>query len=509
MDNRSKNGVRNVISSILNKIIEVIFPFVTRTVIVYTIGNEYLGLSNLFTSVLMILNLSELGFGSALVYSMYKPVAEQDVSKICSLLELYRKIYYSIGISILAIGTLLSFGLPYLIKGGWPSDINIYVLFFIYLLNTSISYFAFAHKKALLMAYQRNDIISNINSIVISITYTLQIGILLLTHNYYLYVIVFIVSTLADNLVANAITNKKYPKLVCKGVVDAEMKQSIIKHVKGIAIQKVASTARGSLSSIAISIYMGLTAITIYGNYYYIMTAIHTFLYQIPSSIRSTVGNSVASESEEKNYRDFCSLTLLYAWITGICACCLLNLYQPFMYLWMGQELMLPFVSVFLFCVYFLMLQLGDIINLYKDATGLWWEGRYRVSVEAISNAILCFLLGKIWGINGILLAPIITLALLDISYGGFIVFKYYFVNENFYKMLKTIVFYLIMILLSLLLSNCVCTLYNGSVVCNIIFRILVSLTLPNIVYFILLFKTDNYKTAKIFAIGIISTFKK
>lgn len=147
MDSRSKNGVRNVFAGFINRIVLIILPFITRTAIVYTLGSEYLGLSNLFTSILMVLNLSELGFGSALVYSMYKPVADNDTATLKALLNFYKRIYRIVGLGLLLLGAIVSLFLPKIIKGDVPGDVNLYVLYFMFLANTSISYFVYAHKK--------------------------------------------------------------------------------------------------------------------------------------------------------------------------------------------------------------------------------------------------------------------------------------------------------------------------------------------------------------------------
>ncbi|RGX70923.1 hypothetical protein, partial [Bacteroides stercorirosoris] len=175
MDSRLNNSTRNIFAGLINKVLLILFPFISRTAIIYALGNEYLGLNSLFSSILMVLNLSELGISSALVYSMYKPIADDDKVKIRALLAVYKKWFRVIGVTLLTVGlTLLPF-LKYLIKGEVPSDVNLYLLYLIYLFNTSLGYFLFAEKRALLTAYQRSDIVSNINSFVSLFLYLSQI----------------------------------------------------------------------------------------------------------------------------------------------------------------------------------------------------------------------------------------------------------------------------------------------------------------------------------------------
>ena len=190
---RTKNAARNVLFGLINKIIVLLFPFAIRAIIIQTLGSEYLGLNSLFTSILQVLNLAELGFNSAVVYSMYKPIAENDTNTICALMNLYRKIYRIIGIIVVVVGLILLPFLSYLIKGSYPTDINIYILYIIYLFNTGLTYFLFAYKSALLTAHQRSDVISNVQSIAFILQYVIQIIILLKTKNYYMFVIVLFI----------------------------------------------------------------------------------------------------------------------------------------------------------------------------------------------------------------------------------------------------------------------------------------------------------------------------
>lgn len=509
MSNRTKNGARNIIAGFLNRFILILLPFIARTAIFYKLGSEYLGLGSLFTSILMVLNLSELGFGSALVYSMYKPIANDDKTKICALLNLYKKIYRYIGIFIVVVGTIFAPFLGYVISGDVPDSINIYVLYFIFLTNSSISYFAYAYKKALLTAHQRNDIISNVNTIIYIGINAIQIGVLFMYPNYYLYVLVYPIFTLLDNLWTAYITKKKYPDLEAIGNINSEEKSAIKNHVKGIALQKLCSTSRNSFDSIVISMFLGLKSLAIYGNYYYIMASIHQFLYQIPNSIRASVGNSVASETLEKNYNDFCSMYLLYMWIGGFCSVCLLCLFQPFMKLWMGPDMLCPLSTIILVCFYFLLLCLSDITALYKDGAGLWWHGRYRVIIEAVANLVLNFLLGWLFGINGILIATIITLLIIGHGYGGWIVFRHYFVGYSFGKFILNQILYIFIITIVSLISYLLCEALPYEGIANLICRFFLCLSFTNIIFGVVFRFHPDHKKSMCFAKNISKVVKR
>lgn len=506
---RTQNGIRNISASVVNRIVLIILPFITRTLIVKILGDQYLGLNSLFVSILSVLNLAELGFGSALVYSMYKPIADGDIEKVGSLLKAYKKIYMIIGVLILVTGSILAPIVPKLINGTWPKQINIYVVYFLYLINTAISYLGFAHKKALLIAYQRSDIKVNINTILSIVLYLCQIVLLVSTKNYYLYLLCLPIFTLLENIFTAIYVRKKYSNIKEQGNLDRQDKAVIVKHVKGIALQKVCSASRNSFDSIVISLYMGLTSIAIYNNYFYILSAVHTFLYQIPNSIRASVGNSIAETSLEKNYQDFNVMTLIYAWISGVCACCLMCLYQPFMKIWMGDDMLLPMTTVTLLCIYFYELSMSDITALYKDGAGLWWYGRYRTIVEAILNLILNFVLGYIWGINGILLATIITLTFVGHGYGGYIIFCYYFKGARFCEyLLLQIKYFLIMILVAII-TYMICDVIGNIGFLEIVIKGIVCVVVSNILYWVIFRKQKYYGVAKTFVGGMLKTLIK
>lgn len=185
-ESRSKNAKRNIVFGILNRMIMILFPFAIRTVILYILGSEYLGLDSLFSSILSFLSLAELGVGSVLVFSMYRPIAEGDADMICALLNLYRRLYRYIGTFIFGAGILLIPFLQKLVKGDCPPDINLYILYLVYLFNTVLTYWMYGYKQSLLTAHQRSDIVSRFSLILQSGMYLVQIAALYLSRSYYL-----------------------------------------------------------------------------------------------------------------------------------------------------------------------------------------------------------------------------------------------------------------------------------------------------------------------------------
>lgn len=164
MSGRTQNSLRNIGFGMINRIVSILFPFIVRTIFIKTLGEEYLGLNSLFSSILQVLNLADLGFASAIVASMYKPIAEEDIEKVSALMALYKKLYKIIGLGILAIGIVMTPFIGYLINGTPPENINIYILWILYLTNTVVSYLFYAYKVSLINAHQRNDITEKIGA---------------------------------------------------------------------------------------------------------------------------------------------------------------------------------------------------------------------------------------------------------------------------------------------------------------------------------------------------------
>lgn len=478
---RTAHAKKNMIAGLINKIAILIVQFIVRTLLIKKLGADYLGLNNLFSSILQVLNMAELGFSSAIVFSLYKPVAEHNDVMICALMKFYRNVYKIVGLVILVVGSILTPFLPYLISGSYPIDINIYVLFWIFLLNTVFSYLAFAYKNVLLTSTQRQDIVSNISSVLDVTKGIVQIFSIVVLKNYYVYIIWNVIFTIINNIIIARITNRMYPNYVCKGQIPDRERKSIITQIKGLAIGQVSKVARNSLDSVILSSFCGLIEVAIYSNYYYIMFSVINFLAVITQSISAGIGNSIATESKEKNYKDYLKVNFYFSWIGGWCSICLFCLYQSFMRFWVGNELTASNYIMALFCVYFYIMQMGQIRSTYANAAGIWWEFRWLEIAEIFGNLILNIGLGYWFGMAGILWATIITVFFFSIIATTIVTFKCYFNCSSREYFIKCVYYFGITILAGVVTFMC-CSLIKFDGMLSVLLKGAIACICPNII---------------------------
>ena len=440
---RTFNAKRNVLSGVVKQVVGMVLTFLLRTVLLYVLGAEYQGLNGLFTSILQVLNLTDLGFSTAVVYVLYKPIAENDNDAICAIIRFLRRTYTVVGLVILALGLCIMPFLPRLVTGSIPYDINIYALFLVYLVNTSLSYLMFAYKSALLTAMQREDVVSKVYTISSFVLKLIQIILLLLFRNYYVYIFVMPVGTIINNVLLQISSKKLFPRIVPKGSILSETKGVFVKQIKAIFIGRVADVARNAFDNIVISSILGLVTVAIYDNYYYIFTALFGGLSIIIHGVKAGVGNNLVLESIKKNYDDLQKFDFIYMTVVGWCAICMFCLYQPFMYLWMRgkSSMLLNDFDMMLFCIYFYSINMTCVRGMYLSGYGLFHECRFWYIIEAISNLGLNIILGKLLGVTGILLATIITIVVFNYIPGTNIVFKHYFKKSPIFFYLHNMVY--------------------------------------------------------------------
>lgn len=495
MSSRTKNSTRNMIFGAMNRCVSIFFPFIVRTVIIKVLGEEYLGLNSLFSSILQVLNVTELGFSSAISASMYKPIAENDTDTVSALLRLYRKIYRFLGVGLLIIGVCLLPFLKYFINGEPPVGVNIYLLFILYLLQTVCSYLFFAYKVTLINAHQRADLTEKVGAISKILTSILQIFAIVVLKDILLYVFLNVICTLIYNIGCSYIADKRYPQYKCSGQLSSKVKHNITRNIGALAIQKIGNTISTTLDTVIISSFLSLSAVAIFGNYNYIITAIGTFIGLIYGSITASIGNCIAVESIEKNYNDFKKFSFMNIWLVGWCAICLICIFQTFMKVWMGEKLLFSMTIVITMVLYFYISQIRKVVLTYKDAAGMWYADKYKPLVGCLVNLFLNIILVKVIGVSGVVISTIISYLFIELPWETHVLFKLFFKRSEI-EYYKKLIVNTLKIIISGVITYWICTFIPDGII-GIIIRLPVCLIIPNILLIIMFNKNEEFIETK------------
>ena len=481
---RTKNAARNVLFGSIFKLLNMVIPFIMRTVLLYYLGVEYLGLSGLFRSLLSFLNLAELGVGSAMVFSMYKPIAEDDTESICALMRLYRTLYRFIGLFIAVVGLALTPFLRNLISGDIPADMNLYILYYINLGYTVLSYWLFAYKRSLLDAHQRTDVISKVSFCIQLLEYALKYLSLVLFRNYYIYLIIQLVAQVAINFMIAVRATQMYPNYSPRGHLPREKLTDIVHRVRYLFTAKFSGVIFNSADTLVISSFMGLASLAIYQNYFFVISSLQTFLHVIIHACLAGVGNSIVTESEEKNYKDLNRFTILFGWMMSVSSTMLLCMYQPFMQIWMGKENLLIFSFVICFVVYYYTMGMNRIIEMFKDAAGIWQKDRWRPLTAALVNLGLNLATVQWLGLYGVLLSSVISIVVVQIPWLFHNLFQEVFPHKYLWRYVRLFCGLTGIVFLSCVSSWLVCSLFHLGVWPSLIVNACFSFLLPNLLFF-------------------------
>ncbi len=505
---RTNNVIINIIGGVGGQIFTSILSFVCRTYFVKLLGATYLGVNGLFANILSLLSLAELGIGPAIVFSMYKPIKDNDEEHIARLMNFYKTAYRIIAGIVTVCGLILLPFLPHFIKDTSGIE-NLRLIFILILANTSVSYL-FAYKGSMLNADQKGYICVIFRNVFAVIQNVVQILVLIWTGNFILYLIVQIVTTFLANLIQALYVDKKYSFLIKykRLKLGKNDQKGIMKDVKGMMMHKVGGFVLNGTDNLVISKFVGVIAVGIYSNYLMIINLIKTYVTQLTGATSASVGNLVASESRENAYSVFKSLHFIYAWVYAFCFICFWVIFQPFVSWWLGGEYLLDEVTLFIVLFNFFLNGLQECINTFTTATGLFWETRKKPIFECIINIGVSLVLAYFIGLPGVFLGTLASF-LTTFWINPQIVFKEYFKKSSLRYFLKFAIYTVFTVGFALGL-NAICGLFLKEIsVWNIIIRIGFCIVLPNGAWVLVFFRTNEFKYCINITKNIFRKFKR
>lgn len=489
---RSEYSIINILTGFGGYFLNTILGYICRIVFVRCLNADYLGINGLFTNILSILSLAELGIGSAIGYALYRPLAERDEEKITSLMCFYGKAYKIIGIVVAIFGLLMMPFLNLIITSPPNISENIYIIYLLYLFNTASSYF-FSYRSALISAAQRNYIVLGINYTITIIQSFLQMPVLFITHNYMVYLVIQTIGTFINNFIISWIAKKLYPFIVNKNVQSLSQmeKKSLFINIKALTINKLSTTLVNNTDNIVITYLNGLVSVGVASNYTLLINTLGSLTAQIFNSLTASVGNLNAIESKEKKYSFFKVLNLSNFWIYGWGSIGIVFVCGDIIELCFGNKYVLGISIPLILAINFYMVGMQNAVWSYKNTMGLFRYGQYLLLLTAAINLILDFVLGKMWGIFGIYLASAIARLLTNTWYEPYAVFKYG-LNIAPLEYFKKYIEYIVILVFGVMICYCLCAFCHFNVVINLIMKILICSVIPNGLFYICYRKTEE-----------------
>lgn len=402
--------MRNIVTMFLTYVLTVILSFYVRAVFIQKLGSQYLGLNGVFTSILSVLSVSDLGMESVFSFLLYKPIAHKNRESIRTLIALFKKVYAIVGTVILVIGLMIIPFLPFIL-GKQGNDLShVTLIYVILLINSAGSYF-FTYNRTMLNADQKNYMITGTSFYITTIVNIFQIILLNVRSSMVVYVSLFLIGTLATNIILSRRVIKNYPylkKLPKKVKLDAKSKEVLFQNTIGGLSNKLGSIVVFASDNILLSVFVNLNMVGLYSNYTLIMNSALGLLQKVFATITATIGN-IAIKSPERGFEVFKQLNFYITVIAFFVSPQLFILLRPVISLWLGDQYVLSQYIVMLIIINFV-LQVSRIPSLmYIDAYGLQWIQRWKSVIESILNIVLSMILLTIFhlGLRGVLLGTI------------------------------------------------------------------------------------------------------
>ena len=475
--------------------------FAVRTVFIQTLTGEYLGLTSLFSSVITLLDLTELGLSEAITFALYQPIAMQDKPKIASLIRFYQNAYRMVGIAVLFFGLIMMPFLPWVIRGS-TDLINVYFVYAMYLAQTVFSYWFLAYKRVLLTASQSEYLVSFSTGLSKIVTSVLQIGALWGFRDspetaFYFFVGLGILSTLCVNFMTAAIADRQFPFIKQQDPTEIPSweRKAIFKNIFGSAIYKICLAVNSSMSNILISAYVSLTAVGLYANYMLLHRGVATLLGALYRPFTASIGNLNVLESREKKEFIFGCLHLLTFWISGICGVGMWVLFNPFVGgLWLDKNWLLSFPEVATIVLKFWVdVCMGPVI-WFREAAGLFWKARYRYILTLVVNLGASIYLVAVldMGILGVLVGSLIS-DLVRIVIDPIIVFDHVF-QKSPWKFYRTYFLSLALAVGTAILVQNICSLWDAYTASGFVMATVACLVMPNLLWWLLFHRDQEYQ---------------
>ena len=491
---RTEKSVKNALYAVLLQLITIASNFVTKTILVRYMGIQYAGISALFTDILDILSIAELGFGTALGYALYRPLAEKDDLQIAKLMAFYRKIYTGIMLVIVSCGLLCLPLLKYIVRDIPDVEDNISVIFLLYVLKTATSYFLI-YKSILLDANQQKNVVSKITIVTRIVISVAEALILAKFRNYYLYMVCVVLLVIVSNVLVSARADRLIPiQPLPKGEqLSREEKRKLYKNVFALAIYKVNGTLQRNVDSIIISMFMGTSVVGLLANYRMVIYRTNHLFGQIIEEMRASTGNLAVSGDGQQQYAVYRKMRFLAFAIGNLICTALFVLIDPFVTIWLGEAYVLETAVTALLVTDVYIMTMARTYENFRIANALFIQGKIRPAVMVVINIVLSILWGKQYGVPGVLLATVVTRVSTHVWFDPWLLHRHVF-QKPFAPYLVTVG-----IRFLIFAANCAVTYFvsrridTGNQYADFVLMTLLALILPLLLFVLEFYKTPDF----------------
>lgn len=501
--NRSKKAFKNVYTGIFNKILLMALSFATRTVFIKILGVEYVGVSSLYTNVLSVLSIAELGIGNVLMFYLYKELKNQDEKRIRLFVYEFKKIYRYIIIIIITFGVLLIPFIHIIVK----SELNyseLVLYYIIYLINSIVSYFV-AYRTLVLSADQKNYIINNVSTISTIFMYVFQLIYLVIFKNFIGYLLIMVLFTIINNVVCDIIVVKKYPYIKDKNdeKLSKNEKKELMKDITGTFMFKFSESILNQTDSIIISVLLGTIYVGLYSNYYILMTFMSNISSMIATGLVSSFGNLVAENNIKKSYLMFKSSLLLFSIFATVCVSIYICVVQDFILIWLGNDYIMQYDVIISIMMVFYVRMVTNTMWMYRSAMGLFKDVQWASMMSAFVNIVLSIVLGIYFGVAGVISSTAISIIVTRFWYEGIVIYKKFNkkASEYFIRQLRD--FCLTIVVSVICVYLCKFVSYQ-SIALNMMIKIIICVSISSLFAIVLNFKSEEFINLKKIAINII-----
>lgn len=489
---RTRKSIINSSANIVSLILSLIPNFIVRKLFLIYLGSELLGLTSLYASIIGWLSLVELGIGSAIVYSLYKPFACNNYTKVSAYINFYKKFYKNVGITILIIGVIISLNIDKFISGDVDSNLAKYG-FILFIIDTFISYM-FSHKLCLLEVAQESYKITlavTASKLLISI---IQSVMLIINPNFIIYILVQVSINLIYFIGINIYILKKFKYIECENSdLEEEEKNKLLKNVKAMFMHKIGTLVVFSTDNIVISKFVGLSAVTKYTNYQLIVNACQRLMSSGLNGITASVGNLISEGNNERSYEVHKKVFFINFWISSFIVISLYNTLNQFVVLWVGRENLLDSFTfnIILVNLYFSMMR--GSVEQFQAGSGNYYQDRYAPICEAVINLITSLILVKYIGLPGIFIGTLMSNFMVIFWTKPTVVYKYVFnrkVSDYFIMYFKYLCIGIIPFIITTILTSSIKYQYD---IFSFIINCLINIIVINISYIIIFYNSEEY----------------